>query len=67
MVVIKSEFHFSFVCKDIFLESVKLTKYLMNILYLECKEELDGLEQDWMILLSYRDELEKRKADLQIL
>ena len=39
----------------------------MNILYLECKEELDGLKQDWMILLSYRDELEKRKADLQIL
>ena len=38
----------------------------MNILYLECKEEL-GLKQDWMILLSYRDELEKRKADLQIL
>ena len=23
-----------------------LTKYLMNILYLECKEELDGLKQD---------------------
>ena len=39
----------------------------MNILYLECKEELDGLKQDWMILLSYRDGLEKRKADLQIL
>ncbi|CAH3041712.1 unnamed protein product [Porites lobata] len=33
----------------------------------ECKEELDGLKQDWMILLSYIDELEKRKADLQIL
>ena len=39
----------------------------MNILYLECKEELDGLKQDWMILLSYRDGLEKRNADLQIL
>ena len=39
----------------------------MDILYLECKDELDGLKQDWMILLSYGDELKKRKADLQIL
>ena len=41
--------------------------YALNILYLECKEELDGLKQDWMILLSYGDELKERKADLQIL
>ena len=41
--------------------------YAINILYLECKEKLDGLKQDWMILLSNIDELEKRKADLQIL
>ncbi|CAH3024574.1 unnamed protein product [Porites evermanni] len=33
----------------------------------ECKEELDGLKQDWMILLSYGDQLKERKADLQIL
>lgn len=31
------------------------------------KEELDGLVEDWLVLVDHMEELNKRKRDLQIL
>ena len=49
------------------LNSDKINRCHVIKLFSDCKEELDGLRQDWLTLTEYRKELKTRKRDLQIL
>ena len=37
------------------------------IIFSDCEKELNGLAQDWLTLIEYKDEVIRRKQELEIL